>query len=85
MLEFNKDRFLSLLCAAPKIEPVIEEPEHSEYVQSLIDTFKKEGRLDLTEINFDAFDLCHVTPEGYAAARPAGIASDRTKGRRKRT
>ena len=65
MLEFNKDRFLSLLCAAPKIEPVIEEPEHSEYVQSLIDTFKKEGRLDLTEINFDAFDLCHVTPEGY--------------------
>lgn len=65
MLEFNKDRFLSLLCAAPKVEPVIEEPEHSEYVQSLIDTFKKEGRLDLTEINFDAFDLCHVTPEDY--------------------
>lgn len=66
MLEFNKERFLSLLCAAPEIEPVIEEAEHSEYVKSLVDAFQKDGRLDLNQINFDAFDLCHVTPKGYS-------------------
>lgn len=66
MLDFHKERFLSLLCAAPKIEPVIEEAERSEYVQTLIDTFKRDGCLDLGTINFDAFDLRHVTPEGYS-------------------
>ena len=47
MLEFNKERFLSLLCTAPEIEPVIEEAEHSEYVKSLVDAFQTDGRLDL--------------------------------------
>lgn len=66
MLDFNKERFLSLLCAAPKIEPVIEEAEQSEYVQTLIDAFEKDGRLELDRIDFNAFDLCHVTPQGYS-------------------
>ena len=58
MLEFDKKRFAELLLTAPAKEPLLESAEPNAYVQSLIDTFENEGRLD-------AFELKHVTPKGY--------------------
>ena len=60
MLEFDKKRFAELLLTAPAKEPLLET-----YVQSLMDTFENEGRLDLTTVDLDAFELKHVTPVGY--------------------
>lgn len=65
MLEFNKNHFAELLLAAPKNEPLFEAPQHSPYVQTLLDTFEREGKIDLTKIDLDAFELKHVTPLGY--------------------
>lgn len=65
MLEFNKQRFTTLLLAAPKKEQLLESAEPSTYVQELLDTFEREGKLDLTKIDLNAFELRHVTPLGY--------------------
>ena len=64
MLEFDKERFAELLLTAPAKEPLLESAEPNAYVQSLIDTFDNEGRLDLTTVDLDAFELTHVTPLG---------------------
>lgn len=60
MLEFDKKRFAELLLTAPAKEPLLESAEPNAYVQSLIDTFENEGRLDLTTVDLDAFELKHV-------------------------
>ena len=65
MLEFDKKRFAELLLTAPAKEPLLETAEPNAYVQSLMDTFENEGRLDLTIVDLDAFELKHVTPVGY--------------------
>ena len=64
MLEFDKKRFAELLLTAPAKEPLLETAEPNAYVQSLMDMFENEGRLDLTIVDLDAFELKHVTPAG---------------------
>lgn len=65
MLEFSKERFAELLLAAPSKEPYVAAPEHSAYVQTLMDQMKELGELDLAFIDWDAFNLHHVTPRDY--------------------
>ena len=62
MLEFHRDRFVQLLHKAPAKEPVLSEPKYSPYLQSVIDTAKKEGVLNLAMINWSAFEMDEVTP-----------------------
>ncbi len=65
MLEFSKEHFAELLLAAPPKEPYVTAPEHSAYVQTLMDQMKESGELDLARIDWDAFNLHHVTPYDY--------------------
>ena len=65
MLEFDKQCFEELLRSAPPKKELIEQPEFSPYVQEVFDTLAREGELDFTKIDWNAFDLCHVTPPGY--------------------
>ena len=66
-MEFDKRRFLQALLDAPEEKPFLEPPEHSEYLQ-------KGGGDKLTageefrwlDLDWDAFDLRHVTPARYA-------------------
>lgn len=64
MLEFYRDRFVQLLHDVPAKEPVLSEPKYSPYLQSVMDTAKKEGVLNLAMINWLAFEMEEVTPEG---------------------
>lgn len=65
MLEFSKERFAELLLAAPSKESYVAAPEHSTYVQTLLDQMKESGELDLAYIDWDAFNVHHVTPRDY--------------------
>jgi len=65
MLEFDKKRFAQLLLEAPEKELLLVEAAPNPYVQSLMDAFDSEGKLDLTTVDLDAFELKHVTPTGY--------------------
>lgn len=65
MLEFDKKRFTELLATVPAKERLLEAAEPNTYVQSLVEAFEAEGKLDLTKIDLDAFELKHVTPIGY--------------------
>ena len=64
MLEFYKDRFAQLLHEAPAKDPVLSKQKHSPYLQSVMDTVKKDGVLHLAMINWSAFEMEEVTPEG---------------------
>ena len=57
MLEFHRDRFVQLLHEAPAKEPVLSKPKYSPYLQSVMDTAKKEGVLNLAMINWSAFEI----------------------------
>lgn len=63
MLEFYRDRFVQLLHDAPAKELVLSEPKYSPYLQSVMDTVKKDGVLNLAMINWLAFEMDEVTPE----------------------
>ena len=65
MLEFSKERFAELLLTAPSKEPYVAAPEHSAYVQTLMDQMKESEELDLACIAWDAFNVHHVTPHDY--------------------
>ncbi len=79
MLEFDKDRFTALLRSAPEKETAIAESEYSPYVQELIDIYKEDGSLDLSMIDWDAFELKHVTPSDHQAIH-SHITDGWTKG-----
>lgn len=65
-MEFDKQRFLQTLLEAQEERPLLEPPEHSEYLQTYVfDKLKADETFDLTELDWNAFDLRHVTPEGY--------------------
>ena len=71
MLEFDKDTFARLLMEAPPRKQVVDTPTFSPYIQSVLDTLKApEAELDLTKINWNAFELSDVTPEGYETLYP---------------
>lgn len=66
-MEFDKQRFVRALLDAPEEAPLFEPPEHSDYLQrEVFDKLAAGEKVDLTSLDWDAFDLRHVTPEGYA-------------------
>lgn len=65
-MEFDKQRFIHALLEAPIETSLLEPPEHSEYLQTQVfDKLAVDDRVDLQALDWDAFDLRHVTPEGY--------------------
>ena len=64
MLEFHRDRFAQLLHEVPAKETILPEPKYSPYLQTVMDTVKKDGVLNLAMINWLAFEMEEVTPEG---------------------
>lgn len=63
-MEFDKQKFFRNLMDAPAEEPFLEPPEHSEYLQKQVfDKLAAEKTADLKSLDWDAFDLRHVTPE----------------------
>lgn len=66
-MEFNKQRFFRALLEAPKEEPILEPAEHSDYLQQQVfDKLNAGEAVKLAELDWSAFELRHVTPEGYA-------------------
>lgn len=47
MLEFHRDRFAQLLHEVPAKETILPEPKYSPYLQTVMDTVKKDGVLNL--------------------------------------
>lgn len=71
MLKFDKTTFERLLIAAPPKKTVVDEPTFSPYIQALLDTLKEpDAELDLTKIDWNAFELSDVTPSGYENTYP---------------
>jgi len=65
-MEFDKLRFLQTLQDVPAEQPLLETPEHSEYLQThVFDKLSAGGTFDLTELDWNAFELRHVTPVNY--------------------
>ena len=66
-MEFDKRRFLQALLDAPEEKPFLEPPEHSEYLQKQVfDKLIAGEPLKWLDLDWDAFDLRHVTLESYA-------------------
>lgn len=66
-MEFDKQRFLQALLEAPAEQPLLEAPEHSEYLQThVFDKLSVGETFNLTELDWNAFGLRHVTPVNYA-------------------
>lgn len=61
MREFNRERFMQLLHEAPESKPFFPEPRHNPYIQSLMDTLKEEGSLELADIDWNSFEMADVT------------------------
>lgn len=65
-MEFDKLRFLQTLQDVPVEQPLLETPEHSEYLQThVFDKLSASQPLDLTELDWNAFELRHVMPADY--------------------
>ena len=66
-MEFDKRRFLQALLDAPEEKPFLEPPEHSEYLQKQVfDKLTAGEEFRWLDLDWDAFDLRHVTPARYA-------------------
>lgn len=66
-MEFDKQKFFRGLLEAPAEEPLLEPPEHSEYLQEQVfDKLVAGEEVDLTDLDWTAFELRHVTPERYS-------------------
>ncbi len=66
-MEFDKQKFFRNLLDAPAEEPFLEPPEHSEYLQKqMFDKLAAGEAVNLAALDWNAFELRHVTPEDYA-------------------
>lgn len=66
-MEFDRNRFLQALLDAPEEVPLLDPPEHSDYLQKQVfDKLEAGEGIRWPDLDWDAFDLRHVTPEGYA-------------------
>lgn len=70
MLSFDRERFALALCSATSREakPMLPEAGKGPYIKELLERFEKENAVDLSVVDWDAFELEDVTPEGYASA-----------------
>ena len=65
-MEFDKRRFFQTLLDAPPEQPLLETPEHSEYLQThVFDKLSADMPLALTELDWNAFALQNVIPKDY--------------------
>lgn len=68
MPEFDKLRFLELLREAPERKELLEEPQHSEYLQTQVfDKLKANGVLDISTLDMGAVSLRDLVETGYPA------------------
>lgn len=66
MAEFDKQIFFQLLREAPEREPLLEEPQYSEYLKTKVfGQLEKNGVLDLLELDLSNVALRDLAPEGY--------------------
>ncbi len=64
-MEFDKQRFFQSLLDMPAEQPLLETPEHSDYLQKQVfDKLAADQPIDLTDLDWDAFELRHVIPNG---------------------
>lgn len=70
MLEFDQARFADALRSAmtKETKQVIPEARKSPYIKKLLDLFEKEGVVNLSMVDWDAFELEDVTPNSYISA-----------------
>lgn len=67
MTVFNQDAFIKMLLSVPQKDDAALFPksERSPYIQKLLEAFDKEETIDLSIIDWDAFQIENVTPENY--------------------
>ena len=66
-MEFDKQRFFQALLEAPAEQPLLETPERSEYLQTQVfDRLEAGETFSLMALDWNAFELRHVTPVNYA-------------------
>lgn len=66
MIQFNLEQFFRALRSAPEPARIIARAEYSEYLQKeVFDKLKQGETVDLKALDWDAIQLCHVTPEWY--------------------
>lgn len=77
MAEFDMRQFAALLRIVPEEKPMVERPEHSEYLQkNVFDVLKEDGGVDLKQLDWSAFgmkdlrsgwhaDWLNTTPDGW--------------------
>lgn len=68
MLEFHRDRFAQLLHEVPAKETILPEPKYSPYLQTVMDTVKKDGVLNLATVVFCVLESYDVYQQGQQAA-----------------
>lgn len=67
MTEFDMRQFITLLQIAPEEKPMVEQPEHSEYLQkNIFDVLKKDSSVDLKHLDWSAFDMKDLRSSGHA-------------------
>lgn len=65
-MEFDKRRFVQALLDAPPERPLLETSEYSEYLQKeVFDRLAAGASLVWRTLDWDAFELRHVTPVNY--------------------
>ena len=58
MAEFDMRQFAALLRIVPEEKPMVERPEHSEYLQkNVFDVLKEDGSVDLKQLDWSAFGM----------------------------
>lgn len=67
MTAFDQDIFIKMLLSVSQKDDAALFPksEHSPYIQKLLEAFDKEETIDLSIIDWDAFQIENVTPENY--------------------
>lgn len=67
MTSFDRNVFVKMLLSVPQKDDAALFPksERSPYIQKLLETFDKEETIDLSIIDWDAFQIENVTPENY--------------------
>lgn len=67
MTAFDRNVFVKMLLSVPQKDDAALFPksERSPYIQKLLETFDKEETIDLSIIDWDAFQIENVTPENY--------------------
>ena len=67
MTAFDRNVFVKMLLSVPQKDDAALFPksERSPYIQKLLEAFDKEETIDLSIIDWDAFQIENVTPENY--------------------